>query len=100
MQPPIHRQEDVGLHPFHGTDKVSLAVLVDDRRVVGDHVVGATVNAGGRLVVEATRVGADTALARIARMVNDAQTGKAQVQRLADRVSAVFVRCPVEKARS
>jgi Cu+-exporting ATPase len=58
---------------------------------VGDHVVGATVNAGGRLVVEATRVGADTALARIARMVNDAQTGKAQVQRLADRVSAVFV---------
>jgi len=58
---------------------------------VGDHVVGSTVNASGRLVVEATRVGADTALARIARMVTDAQTGKAQVQRLADRVSAVFV---------
>ena len=58
---------------------------------VGDHVVGATVNAGGRLVVEATRVGADTALARIARMVQDAQSGKAKVQRLADRVSAVFV---------
>ena len=57
----------------------------------GDQVIGATVNAGGRLVVEATRVGADTALARIARLVTDAQSGKAQVQRLADRVSAVFV---------
>jgi Cu+-exporting ATPase len=57
----------------------------------GDHVVGSTVNTSGRIVVEATRVGADTALARIARMVTDAQTGKAQVQRLADRVSAVFV---------
>ncbi|WP_372351380.1 heavy metal translocating P-type ATPase [Streptomyces sp. KL116D] len=58
---------------------------------VGDTVTGATVNAGGRLVVEATRVGADTQLARMARLVEDAQTGKAQVQRLADRVSAVFV---------
>ncbi|MEV1020613.1 heavy metal translocating P-type ATPase [Streptomyces sp. NPDC050264] len=58
---------------------------------VGDAVTGATVNAGGRLVVEATRVGADTQLARMARLVEDAQTGKAQVQRLADRVSAVFV---------
>ncbi len=57
----------------------------------GDHVVGAAVNVGGRLVVEATRVGADTALARIARLVTEAQTGKAEVQRLADRVSAVFV---------
>ena len=57
----------------------------------GDQVIGATVNAGGRLVVEATRVGADTALARIARLVTDAQSGKAEVQRLADRVSAVFV---------
>ena len=57
----------------------------------GDDVVGATVNAGGRLVVEATRVGADTALARIARLVTDAQSGKAQVQRLADRISGVFV---------
>ena len=56
-----------------------------------DDVVGATVNAGGRLVVEATRVGRDTALARIGRLVTEAQTGKAQVQRLADRVSAVFV---------
>jgi P-type Cu+ transporter len=58
---------------------------------VGDSVTGATVNAGGRLVVEATRVGADTQLARMARLVEDAQNGKAEVQRLADRVSAVFV---------
>ncbi|HET8961098.1 copper-translocating P-type ATPase, partial [Nocardioides sp.] len=58
---------------------------------VGDPVVGATVNAGGRLVVRATRVGADTQLARMARLVEDAQNGKAQVQRLADRVSGVFV---------
>jgi len=57
----------------------------------GDHVVGATVNAGGRLVVEATVVGADTALAQIGRLVEQAQTGKAPVQRLADRISAVFV---------
>ncbi|WEO97302.1 heavy metal translocating P-type ATPase [Streptomyces sp. FXJ1.172] len=57
----------------------------------GDRVTGATVNAGGRLVVEATRVGADTQLARMARLVEDAQNGKAGVQRLADRVSAVFV---------
>ncbi|MGH9180587.1 MAG: copper-translocating P-type ATPase, partial [Acidimicrobiales bacterium] len=57
----------------------------------GDSVTGATVNAGGRLVVRATRVGLDTALARIARLVSDAQTGKAPVQRLADRISAVFV---------
>ncbi|WP_328693277.1 heavy metal translocating P-type ATPase [Streptomyces phaeochromogenes] len=58
---------------------------------VGSAVTGATVNAGGRLVVEATRVGADTQLARMARLVEDAQNGKAQVQRLADRVSGVFV---------
>ncbi len=58
---------------------------------VGDPVVGATVNAGGRLVVRATRVGADTQLARMARLVEDAQNGKAQVQRLADRVSGIFV---------
>jgi Cu+-exporting ATPase len=57
----------------------------------GDEVAGATVNAGGRLVVRATRVGADTALAQIARLVTAAQTGKAPVQRLADRVSGVFV---------
>ena len=58
---------------------------------VGDQVVGATVNAGGRLVVRATRVGADTQLAQMARLVEDAQNGKAEVQRLADRVSGVFV---------
>ncbi|MDG9718364.1 heavy metal translocating P-type ATPase [Streptomyces sp. DH24] len=57
----------------------------------GDAVTGATVNVGGRLVVEATRVGADTQLARMARLVEDAQNGKAAAQRLADRVSAVFV---------
>ncbi|MFD8369612.1 heavy metal translocating P-type ATPase [Streptomyces sp. NPDC059688] len=57
----------------------------------GDRVTGATVNAGGRLVVAATRVGADTQLARMARLVEDAQNGKAEVQRLADRISAVFV---------
>jgi Cu+-exporting ATPase len=58
---------------------------------VGDVVTGATVNAGGRIVVAATRVGADTRLARMAQLVEDAQNGKAEVQRLADRVSAVFV---------
>ncbi|MDT3724577.1 heavy metal translocating P-type ATPase [Streptomyces sp. DSM 41972] len=58
---------------------------------VGDAVTGATVNAGGRLVVEATRIGADTQLARMAKLVEDAQTGKAQVQRLADRIAGVFV---------
>ncbi|MFG2709086.1 heavy metal translocating P-type ATPase [Streptomyces goshikiensis] len=58
---------------------------------VGDGVTGATVNASGRLVVEATRVGADTQLARMARLVEDAQNGKAEVQRLADRISGVFV---------
>ncbi|MFC9828786.1 heavy metal translocating P-type ATPase [Streptomyces albogriseolus] len=59
--------------------------------IVGDTVTGATVNAGGRLVVEATRIGADTQLARMAKLVEDAQTGKAQVQRLADRIAGVFV---------
>ncbi|MEU3507569.1 heavy metal translocating P-type ATPase, partial [Streptomyces longwoodensis] len=58
---------------------------------VGDTVTGATVNAGGRLVVEATRIGADTQLARMARLVEDAQNGKAAAQRLADRISGVFV---------
>ncbi|MEU6056092.1 heavy metal translocating P-type ATPase [Streptomyces xanthochromogenes] len=57
----------------------------------GDTVTGATLNAGGRLVVEASRVGADTQLARMARLVEDAQNGKAAAQRLADRISAVFV---------
>ncbi|GGM60534.1 carbonate dehydratase [Longimycelium tulufanense] len=57
----------------------------------GDAVVGATVNAGGRLVVRATRVGSDTQLAQMAKLVEEAQTGKAAIQRLADRISAVFV---------
>ncbi|WP_030436235.1 heavy metal translocating P-type ATPase [Actinoplanes subtropicus] len=57
----------------------------------GDQVTGATVNAGGRLTVRATRVGADTQLAQMAKLVEEAQTGKAAVQRLADRIAAVFV---------
>ncbi|TFD15672.1 copper-translocating P-type ATPase [Cryobacterium sp. TMT1-21] len=57
----------------------------------GDAVVGATLNSGGRLVVRATRIGADTQLAQLGRLVEQAQTGKAEVQRLADRVSAIFV---------
>jgi P-type Cu+ transporter len=59
--------------------------------VPGAEVAGATVNTYGRLVVRATRIGADTALAQIARLVEAAQSGKAPVQRLADRISAVFV---------
>ena len=58
---------------------------------VGDEVVGATINANGSLVVEATRVGADTALAQIIRLVDQAQGSRADVQRLADRVASVFV---------
>ncbi|MFD7626134.1 heavy metal translocating P-type ATPase [Streptomyces sp. NPDC059851] len=58
---------------------------------VGDSVTGATVNASGRLVVEATRIGADTQLARMAKLVEEAQNGKAEVQRLADRISGIFV---------
>jgi Cu+-exporting ATPase len=57
----------------------------------GDEVIGATINAGGRLVVRATRIGEETALAQIARLVTEAQSGKAPVQRLADRVSGIFV---------
>jgi Cu+-exporting ATPase len=78
-----------------GTSAIDASLLTGESVPVevgpGDAVSGATVNAGGRLVVRATRVGADTALAQIARLVEDAQTGKAQVQRLADRVSAIFV---------
>lgn len=78
-----------------GTSAVDASLLTGESVPVevgpGDAVVGATVNAGGRLVVTATRVGADTALAQIARLVTEAQSGKAPVQRLADRVSAVFV---------
>jgi Cu+-exporting ATPase len=57
----------------------------------GDTVAGATVNAGGRIVIRATRIGSDTQLAQMARLVEDAQNGKAEVQRLADRISGVFV---------
>ncbi|MEU0441833.1 heavy metal translocating P-type ATPase [Streptomyces sp. NPDC006186] len=78
-----------------GTSAVDASMLTGESVPVdvapGDTVTGATVNAGGRLVVEATRVGADTQLARMARLVEDAQNGKARVQRLADRISAVFV---------
>jgi len=59
--------------------------------IAGSHVTGATIATNGRLVVRATRVGADTALAQMARLVEAAQTGKAPVQRLADRVAGVFV---------
>ena len=65
--------------------------LVPLEVTAGDPVTGSCVNASGRLVVRATRVGAGTQLAQIARLVADAQSGKAPVQRLADRVSAVFV---------
>ncbi|MDM4722285.1 heavy metal translocating P-type ATPase [Micromonospora sp. WMMA1363] len=78
-----------------GTSAVDASMLTGESVPVevapGGAVVGATVNAGGRLVVEATRVGADTQLAQMARLVEAAQTGKAAVQRLADRISGVFV---------
>ena len=78
-----------------GASAVDAAMLTGESVPVdvgrGDAVTGATVNTSGRLVVRATRVGADTQLARMAKLVEDAQTGKAQVQRLADRVAAVFV---------
>ncbi|HWH43591.1 MAG TPA: heavy metal translocating P-type ATPase [Thermoleophilaceae bacterium] len=78
-----------------GSSALDMSMLTGESAPVevgpGDTVAGATVNAGGRIVVRATRVGADTALAQIARLVSEAQAGKAPVQRLADRVSAVFV---------
>lgn len=78
-----------------GTSAVDASMLTGESVPVevaaGDAVVGATVNAGGRLIVRATRVGADTQLAQMARLVEDAQSGKADVQRLADRVSGIFV---------
>ena len=78
-----------------GTSAVDASMLTGESVpvdvTVGDAVTGATVNAAGRLVVEATRIGADTRLARMAKLVEDAQNGKAEVQRLADRVAAVFV---------
>lgn len=78
-----------------GSSAVDLSMLTGESMPVevgpGDRVTGATINVGGRLVVAITRVGADTELARMGRLVEDAQTGKAEVQRLADRVSGVFV---------
>ncbi|MGC2998208.1 heavy metal translocating P-type ATPase [Streptomyces sp. G35A] len=78
-----------------GTSAVDASMLTGESVPVevgvGDPVTGATLNAGGRLVVEATRVGADTQLARMAKLVEDAQNGKAAAQRLADRISGVFV---------
>ncbi|MGK0714457.1 heavy metal translocating P-type ATPase [Leucobacter sp. W1153] len=78
-----------------GTSAVDASMLTGESVPVevgrGDTVTGATVNAGGRLVVRATRVGSDTQLAQMAQMVEDAQTGKAEVQRLADRISGIFV---------
>jgi len=78
-----------------GTSAIDASMLTGESVPVevepGSRVVGATVNVGGRLIVEITRVGADTELSRMRRLMEQAQTGKAQVQRLADRVSAVFV---------
>jgi P-type Cu+ transporter len=78
-----------------GVSAVDVSILTGEPVPVevhpGSEVAGATVNAGGRLVVRATKVGADTGLAQIAKLVSDAQTGKAAVQRLADRVAGVFV---------
>lgn len=78
-----------------GSSAVDLSMLTGESVPVevrpGDAVTSATINVGGRLVVTITRVGADTELARMGRLVEDAQTGKAEVQRLADRVSGVFV---------
>ncbi|WP_329209705.1 heavy metal translocating P-type ATPase [Streptomyces sp. NBC_01708] len=78
-----------------GSSAVDVSMLTGESVPVevsaGDPVTGATLNAGGRLVVEATRVGSDTQLARMATLVEEAQSGKAAAQRLADRISAVFV---------
>ena len=78
-----------------GASAIDMSMLTGESVPVevqpGAEVAGATVNAGGRLVIRATKVGADTALAQIAKLVTDAQTGKAPVQRLADRVSGIFV---------
>jgi P-type Cu+ transporter len=78
-----------------GTSAVDQSLLTGEpvpvEKQPGDEVAGASVNAGGRLIIRATKVGGDTALAQIAKLVTDAQSGKAPVQRLADRVSGVFV---------
>ncbi len=79
----------------HGSSAVDLSMLTGESVPVdvasGDEVVGATTNISGRIVVRASRIGPDTQLAQMARLVEDAQNGKAQVQRLADRISGVFV---------
>jgi Cu+-exporting ATPase len=78
-----------------GSSAVDASMLTGESAPVevttGSRVVGATVNVGGRLAVQITRVGVDTELARMRRLMEEAQTGKAKVQRLADRVSGVFV---------
>lgn len=78
-----------------GTSAVDASMLTGEPVPVevgpGDAVVGATVNAGGRISVRATRIGADTQLAQMAKLVEEAQNGKAKVQRLADRISGIFV---------
>jgi len=78
-----------------GHSAVDQALLTGESTPVekrpGDAVVGAAINAGGRIVVRATKVGGDTALAQIGRLVSAAQAGKAPIQRLADRISAIFV---------
>ncbi|GAB19632.1 copper-transporting ATPase CopA [Gordonia effusa NBRC 100432] len=78
-----------------GTSAVDLSLLTGESAPVevgpGDSVTGATMNAGGRLLIRASRVGSDTQLAQMAKLVEDAQSGKAAVQRLADRISGIFV---------
>ncbi|MBN9633378.1 MAG: heavy metal translocating P-type ATPase, partial [Actinobacteria bacterium] len=78
-----------------GSSAIDMSLLTGESVPVevtaGDAVAGATVNSGGRLLVRATRVGSDTQLAQMAKLVEDAQSGKAEVQRLADRISGVFV---------
>ncbi len=87
-----------------GSSAVDQSLLTGESMPVekhpGDEVVGATTNAGGRLVIRASRIGGDTALAQIGRLVSEAQAGKAEVQRLADRVSAVFVPVVIALSRA